>query len=135
MLRDHRLDRFGNVFDDPRAASLTPLQSASAVGTTRQAMRLATIDLDRSFATNTGVPHLGTGLLAPLGLVRLGIDRHHPRRRGRRNLFPSACSLKLGQTPVQREGEQRDRFAPERMNPIGRRLIEFTTQGRVDDPL
>jgi hypothetical protein len=43
--------------------------------------------------------------------------------------------LKLGQTPVQREGEQRDRFTPERMNPIGRRLIEFATQGRVDDPL
>jgi hypothetical protein len=103
VFRDHRLDDFGDVFDDLRATALAALQLAAAVGTALQPMRLATIDLDRPFTTNTGVSRCGTGLLASCVPVRLGVDRDHARRRCR---VPRGRAIpQFRETPVERECE------------------------------
>ena len=57
--------------------SLTALQFSLAMRTIRQAMRLTLVDLDRTFTANTFMPFPGTGFLASLACIELGVKRDH----------------------------------------------------------
>ncbi len=84
MLGDDRLDLFGDVFDGARAFVLTALQRPTAARASFQPVLTAGIDPLGSLTPVAQMAPLGAGLLAPLGCVRLGVDGHHTRRRGRR---------------------------------------------------
>jgi len=63
-------------------------------------MRLMHVDFDGTFAPHAGVGRSGTGLLASLGSVGLGVDGHHARGRGRRGLCPFALPLQVDNARV-----------------------------------
>ena len=133
VLGDHRLDDFGDVFDDPRTRSLTTLQLATAMRATLQAMRLTLVDLDGPFTANALVSRLGTGLLVTFGVVRLCINRHHAGRRRGGRLRVAVVAFEFGNTPARRQHGQGDSLGAEFVKLPCQRLVKPPTQRGVDD--
>ena len=138
---DHRLNVFGDIFDDACALAVTALQSV-AMRTTLQPVRFRPIDLGSLVPPNTFVPFPGTRLLASLGCIRLGLDRHHTRWRGGRRLWPGklrfqfrkACIL-FGNASAGSPERQRHHFGAQPAEPPPLRLGQFAAKGGLDQCL
>lgn len=80
---DHRLDVFGNIFDEPRTGTLATLQVAAAIGAAHGLMLHGLINQFRPGPTRPGMPvATARAALAAAAAIALGIHRPHARRRG-----------------------------------------------------
>jgi hypothetical protein len=130
---DHRLNVFGDVFDDPGARSRAALQRAAAVGTALQSMRFTPVDALRGRTPRPRVSRLGTRLFAFFRRGRFGIDRNHARRRG--GCWTDPVTVQFCEPLVDRQGKDCHRLGTQCVKSLGRRLIELASKSRLDDPL
>jgi hypothetical protein len=78
--------------------------------TTLEAMRLALVDFDGLSAADAIMPCSGSWLLAPLGNIWLGVDRHHAGWRRRRRLLAATSVFEFGDAAARRQQRERDDF-------------------------
>ena len=133
MLGDNRLNLFGDVFDGSRTLVRTALQRPATTGAAFQVVLSAGINPLGSLSSMAGMTFPGTGLLTPLGYIRLRINRHHARRRRRRWLLPVPPSFQLGNALARSQKCQDDDFGIVLAESQRLRFADLTAHRSVDE--